>query len=89
MTDINFDTKISVRQAYLVMFEYLDRYWTVRKKSGELAVLISGLQLWDSDKGKLPMDSSIFPEWLDCVKKVLKDEDTDTGYRSADIQLIK
>jgi hypothetical protein len=87
MADINFDTMISVRQAYLIMFEYLDKYWERTGKPTAVGDVLSGLALWDSEEGKRPIDASIFPEWLDCAKKVLTDENTDSGYRSADIKL--
>ena len=85
--NLTFDSHITVKQAYLTMFEYLDRYWNERQKPDELAGILGSLQLWDSAEGKKPMDSSIFPEWLDCVKRVVSDESSGEGYRKADIHL--
>lgn len=87
MPTIDFDTQISIRQAYLTMFEYLDRYWNERDKPEVVGDILSQLSLWDSEEGKTPMDASVFPEWLDCAQKVINQENTADGYRNADIKL--
>jgi hypothetical protein len=79
---------VTVKQAYLAMFEYLDRYWNERQKPDEVGDILSALQLWDSSESKRPMDSSIFPEWLDCVRKVVPAENNNEGYRDADIKFV-
>lgn len=89
MKTIDLETNVTVRQAYLIMFEYLDKYWTEYGKPEEIGMILSTLSLWDSEEGKVPMDSSIFPTWLTCAKKIIEDEDTENGYRNADIQLTK
>jgi hypothetical protein len=89
MEEIDFDTNVTLKQAYLIMFEYLDRKWESHGKQDTLGDVLSTLSLFDSASGKIPMDGSVFPEWIDCAKKVLTDEASDTGYRNADIRLTK
>lgn len=83
---ITLETTITVKQAYLSMFEYLDRYWESYNRPNEVGMILSNLSLWDSVEGKRPMDASIFPEWLNCVAKVLSEGD---GYDNADIKLTR
>ena len=84
---VTFDTQITVKQAYLAMFEYLDRFWNQRNKPEDVGVLLGLLSLWNSDEGKRPMDNKVFSEWLDCTKKILDTEGSEKGYRNADIDL--
>jgi hypothetical protein len=51
--------------------------------------LLGELSLWDSNDGKKPMDGAVFPRWLKCAKIVLEQEQTNEGYRNADIKLLK
>ncbi|WP_321516012.1 hypothetical protein [Marinifilum fragile] len=89
MNKIDLETKISVRQAYLTMFEYLDNWWTENGKPNSVGDVLSELQLWESEDGKKPMDAAILPEWIKCVTKVLNEEDSTDGYNNADIKLTK
>ena len=102
MNDISMETLLTLRQAYLVMFEYLDQHW---KRTGDalaLSDILSDLQLWNFDSGigqqfiegqtvsvKRPMDGAVFPDWLEAAKRVLADEATSEGYRGANINLRK
>ena len=89
MDKTNFDTKITVKQAYLSMFEYLDNWWTENGQPDAVGDLLSQLQLWDSDDGKKPIDAAIFPQWIKCITKVLDEEDSPDGYQNAYINLTK
>lgn len=102
MNDISMETPLTLRQAYMVMFEYLDRHW---KRTGDalaLSDILSDLSLWNFDSGigqtfvegqtasvKRPMDGAVFPDWLEAATKVLADEATAEGYRGADINFRK
>jgi len=80
------DTKVTLREAYLVMFEYLKSYWKSTGKPGEIGSLLGELSLWDTESGgKEPMDGAVFSRWLECVQVVLDAEGTKEGYRGADI----
>ena len=83
------DSKMTLREAYLTMFDYLDKYWGETGKPEEIGVLLGELSLWDTSEGKQPMDNSVFPKWVGCAKSVLEQEQTSEGYRRADIKLTK
>lgn len=86
---MDLNTELTLKQAYFTMFEYLNRWWTEHGKPDEVGEILSQLQLWDSEEGKVPMDASIFPEWIECAEKVLSEDDSKDGYKKADIKLIK
>jgi hypothetical protein len=100
MSETSMETTITVRQAYLVMFEYLDTHW---KRTGDglaLSDILSNLALWNFDSGigqkfiegqeasmKRPMDGAVFPDWIQAASDVLSAEASPGGYRGADIEL--
>lgn len=89
MEKIDLNTKLTLKQAYFIMFEYLNSWWTEHDKPDEVGEMLSQLQLWDSEEGKVPMDASIFLEWIECAEKVLSKDDSKGGCKKADIKLIK
>jgi hypothetical protein len=85
---ISMDTSVSLRQAFLVMFAYLDKHWESVGKPDAIGALLGELSLWDTESGsKEPMDGAVFPQWLRCASAVLAAETTADGYRGADILL--
>ena len=83
---ITLESKITVKEAYLVMYEFLDRYWNDHNKPDEIGDILSNLSLWECEDGSLaPMDGAVFPEFLNCTLKVISEEKTNEGYRDADI----
>jgi hypothetical protein len=85
---ISMDTSVSLRQAFLVMFAYLDKHWESVGKPGAIGALLGELSLWDTESGgKEPMDGAVFPQWLQCASVVLAAETTPEGYRGADTLL--
>jgi hypothetical protein len=84
---ISMDTSTTVRQAYLIMFEYLDRHGESVGKNDAVSALLSE-SLWDTQSGgKEPMDNATFPAWLRCADHVLQAESGADRYRAADILL--
>lgn len=82
------ESAVTLRQAYLVMFEFLELQWTRLGKPDELGGLLSTLAMWDKSNGRGdPMDAVVFPEWLECASRVLRDEQGG-GYAGADIRLL-
>lgn len=82
------ESAVTLRQAYLVMFEFLELQWTRLGKPDELGGLLGSLALWDDSNGRGdPMDAAVFPEWLECAHRVLRDEQG-RGYAGADIRLL-
>ncbi|MBW0447396.1 hypothetical protein [Paraburkholderia phenoliruptrix] len=82
------ESAVTLRQAYLVMFEFLELQWTRLDKPDELGALLGNLALWDRSNGQgVPMDAAVFPEWLECAHRVLRDEQGG-GYAGADISLL-
>jgi hypothetical protein len=82
------ETAVTLRQAYLVMFEFLELQWTRLGKPDELGGLLGNLTLWDEPNGRGdPMDAAVFPEWLECAHRVLGGEQGG-GYGGADVRLL-
>jgi hypothetical protein len=80
------DTQVSLREAFLIMFAYVDWYWNDVGRPDEVGQLLSELSLLGDLK---PADAAVFPKWLDSAQKVLLAEQTPDGYREADLQLTK
>ncbi len=81
------ESVVTLRQAYLVMFEFLEREWTRLDKPDALGALLSNLALWGERNGKGgPMDAAVFPEWLECATRVLGGDQLG-GYANADVRL--
>lgn len=78
---------VTLRQAYLVMFEFLEREWERLDRPDVLGALLGNLALWGEPNGQgEPMDAAAFPEWLDCAYHVLRDDELG-GYANAYIRL--
>ncbi len=85
-SQLSLDDKISLRQAYLTMFEYLEREWELLGRPEDIGALLGALSLWETESGgKEPMDAAVFPAWLRCAQKVLESESTEEGYKGADM----
>ena len=87
MKNLELESTVTLRQAYLIMFEYLEKYWEKRSKPDEIGALLGDLSLWNTIEGKRPMNGSVFPNWLNCARTVLTDEQRDGGYTQANIDL--
>lgn len=82
------ESTVTLRQAYLIMFEFLQREWLRLDKPDALGALLGNLALWDLPNGKgVPMDAAVFPDWLGCANDVLEQECRGSGYAGADIRL--
>ena len=88
MESVTLDSKVTLRQAYLIMFDFLEKYWERTGKPGDIGGLLGDLSLGDPSEGKRPMDDPEYSDWLDSAKNVLEQEQTDAGYRGADITFI-
>ena len=85
--EISMESTVSVKQAYLIMFEFLNKEWELSgsSKTDQLGGILSNLSLWETEGGgSEPMDSAVFPQWLECASNVLKSKE---GYDGADIKL--
>lgn len=83
------ETPVTLRQAYLIMFDFLEREWERLERPDDLGALLSSLALWNERNGKgVPMDAAIFPEWIECARRVLHRDRTTGGYTNADIILL-
>lgn len=81
------ESAVTLRQAYLVMFEFLEREWERLDRPEVLGALLGSLALWGDSYGRgAPMDAAVFPEWLECAQRVIRDDELG-GYTSADISL--
>jgi hypothetical protein len=87
---ISFDTRVTLKEAYLIMFEYLRKdYELGYQEGGEMGGMLGQLSLSYSAEGTQPMDGAVFPDFLEAAKTVLEAEQTSSGYRVADIKLKK
>jgi len=83
---ITMDTKVSLKQAYQVMFEFLDKEWQLmgKSKTDQLGGILGNLSLWETESGnKEPMDGAVFPQWLESAETVLSNDPNE----SCDIKL--
>jgi hypothetical protein len=77
---------VTLRQAYLIMFEFVEREWKRLDRPEVLGALLSNLALWGDPHGQgAPMDAAVLPEWLECAQRVLRDDELG-GYANADIK---
>lgn len=82
------ESTVTLRQAHLIMFQFLEREWHRLDKPDVLGALLGNLALWGEPNGKgTPMDGAVFPEWLECANNVLEHELQGPGYAGADIGL--
>lgn len=87
-TSVNLETPVTLRQAFMVMYAYLDQHWENVGRPDDIGQLLSGFALWETKSGgHEPMDSSIFPDWLRCAQLVLDAEACSGGYDGANIKL--
>lgn len=82
-----FEEKISIKQAYLIMFQFLETNWEGCWET-ELGQILGELSLWSTHDGQpIPMDGAVLPTFLEAAAKVLTDENSPEGFRGADIKL--
>jgi hypothetical protein len=86
MKQLTMDSQVSLKHAYLIMFDYLEGFYERNGKPDELGNLLGQLALWDSADGKEPMDAAVFPDWLDSAQRVISNE-SEGGYFDANIKL--
>lgn len=75
-------TTLTVRQAFLAMHCFLDRYYQATH-SDEVGGLLGGLSLLPDGS---PADAAFQHEWLESVEKVMSAEKSG-GYHPADLRL--
>ena len=62
--------KLTVRQAYEVMYDFLGTYYHRTGKPDEIGGLLSDLSFLDNEDS--PVDPSIWDDWLESVSKIEK-----------------
>jgi hypothetical protein len=77
------ETRLTTRQAYLAMFEFLRRCYE-RGPSDEIGGLLGGLSLLP-DGG--PADLAVASDWDEAIMAILAAEEAQGGYREADFRL--
>ena len=88
--NISLETKVSLRQAFLVMHAYVSLHHDLNGKPDAIRRLLNDLSLWDTESGpKEPWDGAVFPDWLSCAEFVLEGEATPRGYREADVRHVE
>ena len=71
------EAKVTVLDAYLMMFRYLDWYWNDVGQPDAIGNLLSSLSPCLDNNGVVvdqPMDAAVFPKWLECADEVLSAE---------------
>jgi len=79
---VNWNDKVSVREAYLAMFEYLQRYYE-RGKSDEIGSMLGSLSLLRDGESVDPAAISDFLVSMDAVRRA----EDEGGYDAADLKL--
>jgi hypothetical protein len=77
------ETRLSSRQAYLAMFEFLRRHYE-RGPTDEIGGLLGGLSLL-ADGGTA--DPASWTDWKEAVEAILAAEGSEEGYRESDFRL--
>jgi hypothetical protein len=77
------DTTLTVRQAYLVMFEFLQQHYE-RGPTDEIGGLLGSLSLLADGT---PADAAMLGDFENAVMTVLAAEAKPGGYREADFKL--
>jgi hypothetical protein len=77
------DTTLTVRQAYLAMFEFLRRHYE-RGPTDEIGGLLGSLSLLSDGK---PADEAMLSDFETAVGAVLAVEASQEGYRAVDLNL--
>jgi hypothetical protein len=80
MPDVPLPKDLSLKEAYLAMFLFLETYWEIGKKaSGDIAGLLGGLNPFQDpdspDEFRTP-DAAMWEEWLRAVRGAT-DQDAD------------
>lgn len=86
LDDKKFDTQITIREAYFIIFEFLERNWQ-KDNSVEIAQVLGEMALWSTDIGKAPMDAAVLPEFLSSVETVSEEIRKTGGFAGANISL--
>ena len=79
---MNAATQLSVRTAYLAMFEFLSRYWD-RGHAEEIGALLGALSLLPDGHSA---DAALYQDFEESVKEVLRGEAAG-GYLPANLKL--
>jgi hypothetical protein len=77
------ETSLTVRQAYLVMFEFLRQHYE-RGPTDEIGGLLGGLSLLRDGE---PADAAMLGDFERAVAAVIAAEAKQSGYREADLEL--
>ena len=86
-SNVTMETMVSLKQAYLIMFDFLKKEWELagESKTDQLGAILGNLSLWETESGKKePMDGAVFPQWIECAELVLN---STSDYTGADILL--
>jgi hypothetical protein len=88
VTEIDINSNLTAKQAYKVMFAYLNSYWRENGRPEAVGDLLSQLALWETESGNMePMDASILPEWFRQVDLIIANEVEGSRSEVADIHL--
>lgn len=76
---VNWDDKVSIRDAYLAMFEYLRRYYE-RGRSDEIGGMLGSLSLLRDGMSADPAAMSDFLVSMDTVRRAEEEGGYDAAY---------
>ena len=62
---------ITILEAYQAMYKFIDEYFYRKGKPDELALLLADIELLPNGTS---MDPAMWPDWLDAVENILKEE---------------
>jgi hypothetical protein len=62
------ERKLTEREAYLVMLQFLEAYWERgEKRSGDIAVLLGSASLVSNG---MPLDQALWNDWISAIEKI-------------------
>lgn len=88
LDDQKFDRQVTIREAYFVIFDFLEQNWQ-KDNSVEIGQVLGEMALWNTDMGKAPMDGAVLPEFLTSVETVLEEIKITGVFARANISLNK
>ena len=86
LNSLEFEQNIKLRDAYLVMFEFLSRNWE-GCWSTELGSVMGELGLLTKEEGsKWSADAAVLPTFLEAYRSVVAAQASEQGYIGADLE---
>jgi hypothetical protein len=88
LNDKKFDRQVTLREAYFMIFEFLEQNWQ-KDNSVEIGQVLSNMALWSTDVGKAPMDAAVLPEFIASCEAVREEIERTGMFARANISFVE